>query len=96
MGFEIILRKGLVGRWEEEGGKLMRKRLSFSSRRYHVYAWGISMHLFIEVLQILTINYHGLMHMGLVGASQNTIPLSMVFHNKKGLDNFTMVQKKYN
>ena len=63
--------------------------------RYHVYEWYSFMHLFTEGWQLLTMNFHELMHMWIMGKSNQTITPFSNFHDGRELENLPR-EKKYN
>ena len=53
-----------------------------------VYAWGSAIYLLLEVFQLLTITFHWLIHMCILGALQNMITPSSMFQGGSWLEHF--------
>ena len=58
-------------------------------RMFQVYAWGGLMHLLTEEWQFPKMNFHGLVHMWLVGDSKQTILPFSIFQDGRVLENFS-------
>ena len=66
----------------------------FPIRGYNVYVWGSEIYLFPERWKLIPMNFHELMHMWLVGASQQMITPFTMLQDGRGLENFQRGQKE--
>ena len=67
-------------------------KVGFNIRRDQVYVWGSFMKLLPEGWKLLPMNFHGLMHMWLVGVLQQMIPPFSMFHDGRELENLPKVK----
>ena len=70
-------------------------RLGFYISRYQLYTWVSLMHLLTDGWQFTSKYLHGLIHIWIVGAPHQMITPFSMFQDGRGLDDFTVGEKKY-